>query len=96
MRSRTRITGLPAQPGRIRPAPPLRDRLHVVSGAHRSRRPGPDEQVRVAAEVDTFALAYYSGLLGAPAADGAPGLEALMQDYFRLPVRVVQFQGRAG
>jgi type VI secretion system protein ImpH len=69
--------------------PALRDRLHVTSARvdHEGR---PREQVL--ARVDTFALAYYSGLLShRPRC--ALGLESLLQDYFRLPVRVVQFQG---
>jgi type VI secretion system protein ImpH len=69
--------------------PELRDRLRVTTvwRDNRGRR-----QEHVLARVETFALAYYSGLLShRPRC--ALGLEALLQDFFRLPVRVAQFQG---
>jgi type VI secretion system protein ImpH len=69
--------------------PELRDRLRVTSVRVEGRG-----QIReqVLARVETFALAYYSGLLS-HRPRSALGLAALLHDYFKLPVRVVQFQG---
>jgi type VI secretion system protein ImpH len=69
--------------------PALRDRLRVVA-----EWPGPAGRRReqVLARVETLALAYYSGLL-TRRPPTALGLEALVQDFFQLPVRVKQFQG---
>jgi type VI secretion system protein ImpH len=67
----------------------LRDRLRVVAVWPRPNGP-PREQVLT--RVETLALAYYSGLL-AQRPRNALGLEAVLQDFFRLPIRVLQFQG---
>ena len=42
--------------------------------------------------METLALAFYAGLL-AHRPRCALGLEGLLHDYFRMPVRVLQFQG---
>ena len=61
--------------------PPLRDRLAVSA------------EGRPLARVDDLAVLYYGGLF-AHRPRNAAGLEALLADYFQLPVRVQQFQGR--
>ncbi len=66
----------------------LRNRLRVAvrldgEGAQRER---------VLARVDDLALLYYAGLL-AHRPRSAVSLERLLEDYFGIPVRVVQFQG---
>jgi type VI secretion system protein ImpH len=48
---------------------------------------------RVLARVDDLALLYYSGYL-AHRPHCAVALEALLQDYFQLPVNIEQFQGQ--
>lgn len=68
--------------------PALRNRLRVTH-----RPPGPPAPERVLARVDDLALLYYGGLL-ARRPRTAAGLEAVLQDYFRLPVRLQQFQGQ--
>jgi len=67
--------------------PPLRDRLVIaVPGA-------VADGGRTLARVDDLAVLYYGGLF-AHRPRNAAGLESLLADYFRLPVRVRQFQGR--
>ncbi len=68
---------------------PLRGRLRVASLEERDGR----RQERVLARVEDLTLAYYAGLL-AHRPRCAVGLEALLQTYFGLPVRVQQFQGQ--
>ena len=67
---------------------PLRNRLRVSvrdSGAHALKE-------RPLARVEDLALIYYSGYL-AHRPRCAAGLEAMLHDYFQLPVEVRQFQG---
>ena len=61
--------------------PGLRGRLRVEGREH------------VLARVEDLALLHYAGLL-AQRRRNAGGLEALLADYFALPVRVQQFQGQ--
>lgn len=68
--------------------PGLRDRLVVEVPAAE-----PQPQRRPVAKVDDLSLLYYSGLF-ANQTRSAIGLESLLHDYFRLPVRVLQFQGQ--
>ncbi len=68
--------------------PALQNRLRVVS----CWDSGAQRKERVLARVENLTLAYYGGLL-AHRPRTAIGLEALLHDYFRLPVRVQQFQG---
>jgi type VI secretion system protein ImpH len=67
----------------------LRNRLRVAV------RPGADgpQRERVLARVDDLALLYYAGLL-AHRPRCAVSLERLLTDYFGIPVRVLEFQGR--
>jgi type VI secretion system protein ImpH len=67
----------------------LRNRLRVAV------RPGPEGRPagRVLARVDDLALLYYAGLL-AHRPRCAVSLERLLADYFGLPIRVLEFQGR--
>jgi type VI secretion system protein ImpH len=67
--------------------PHLRNRLRVATP---DAEGGPE---RVLARVDDPVLLYYGGLLRQRPRN-AVGLEALIADYFNLPVRVCQFQGR--
>jgi type VI secretion system protein ImpH len=69
--------------------PSLRNRLRVSSWEE------TDGQGReqVLAVIDDLALLHYSGFL-AHRPRCAAALEALLQDYFQLPVRVRQFQGQ--
>jgi type VI secretion system protein ImpH len=68
--------------------PALRDRLRVTH-----RPPEPSAPERVLARVDDLVLLYYGGLF-AQRHRTAAGLEALLHDYFHLPVRLEQFQGQ--
>jgi type VI secretion system protein ImpH len=63
----------------------LRKRLRVAS-----REDGREQTL---AAVEDLALLHYAGLL-AQRHRNAAGLEALLRDYFGLPVRVSQFQGQ--
>ncbi|HVS38694.1 MAG TPA: type VI secretion system baseplate subunit TssG [Gemmataceae bacterium] len=54
------------------------------------RGSGPE---RVLARIDDLALLYYAGLL-AQRPHSAVGLQAILEDFFGLPVRVQQFLGR--
>jgi type VI secretion system protein ImpH len=69
--------------------PPLRNRLRVS-------RWEPDQEgghARDLAKIDDLALLHYSGFLShRPRCAGS--LEALLADYFQLPMRVQQFQGQ--
>lgn len=68
---------------------PLRQRLRVAT------RIEQDGEVveRAFARVDDLALLHYSGFL-AHRPRSAAALEAMLVDYFQLPLRVVQFQGQ--
>ncbi len=67
--------------------PGLRHRLRVVAiETGRTRE-------RLLAQVEDLSLLYYSGLL-AQRKRNAVGLEALLSDYFGVPVRVQQFVGQ--
>ena len=70
-------------------APSLRNRLRVVvrSGAEESR------QERVLARVDDLALAYFAGLLSHRPRN-AVSLERLLEDFFGIPIQVLEFQGQ--
>ena len=70
--------------------PGLQSRLRVVSCWDAIGTQQREE--RVLARVEHLALVFYSGLLSHRPRN-ALGLEALLHDYFRLPVRIVQFQG---
>jgi type VI secretion system protein ImpH len=68
---------------------PLRNRLCVSF----QREADGQKRERILAKVDDFSLLYYSGFL-AHRPRCAVALEALLQDYFQLPVEVRQFQGQ--
>jgi type VI secretion system protein ImpH len=68
---------------------PLRRRLHVVI-PDSALQPG---QERVLARIDDLTLLHYSGFF-AHRPRCASSLQALLQDYFGLPVEVRQFQGQ--
>jgi type VI secretion system protein ImpH len=55
--------------------------------------PEGQERVRVLARVDDLVLLYYAGLF-AHRPRNAVSLERLLQDYFRTPLRVLEFQGQ--
>lgn len=63
----------------------LRQRLHVQAG--------DDEHRRILAEIDDRSLLYYAGLL-MQRPRNAIGLQAVLSDYFGVPVAVRQFQGQ--
>jgi type VI secretion system protein ImpH len=68
---------------------PLRNRLRIVTG-----KPD-DEQTpqRTLAQINDLALLHYSGFLShRPRC--ALNLEAMLEDYFQLPIRIQQFQGQ--
>jgi type VI secretion system protein ImpH len=67
----------------------LRHRLRI---AVRPEAKGQQSE-RVLARVDDLALLYYAGLL-AHRPRCAVSLERLLEDYFRVPVRVLEFQGQ--
>lgn len=69
--------------------PSLQHRLRVVALWDQG---GAQREERVLAKVENLAMVYYSGLLSHRPRN-ALGLEALIHDYFRLPVRILQFQG---
>ncbi len=68
---------------------PLRGRLRVACREEEDGRP----RERVLARIDDLALLYYGGLL-AQRPRSAVGLQAILEDFFGLPVRVQQFHGR--
>ena len=68
---------------------PLRNRLRV---AVRVGEEGPSRE-RVLARVEDLALLFYAGFF-AHRPRCAVSLERLLEDYFGIPVRVVQFQGQ--
>ena len=69
--------------------PRLRDRLRLDVAPQRAQ---PDE-VRTVARVPDAALLFLSGLF-AQRPRNAVGLEIVLTEYFRLPVRVQQFRGQ--
>ena len=73
----------------------LRNRLRVeVQGPGvKSQESGARTSGKVLARVDDLALLYYAGLL-AHRPRCAISLERLLEDYFRIPIRVLQFQGQ--
>jgi type VI secretion system protein ImpH len=68
---------------------PLRNRLRVVTGWPENER----EPQRILAGIPDLALLHYSGFL-AHRPRCALSLEALLEDYFQLPIRIQQFQGQ--
>jgi type VI secretion system protein ImpH len=71
--------------------PPLRRRLRVVAPDDIDEYGKPKE--RVLAQVEDLVLLHFGGLLGhRPRC--AVALEAMLRDYFRVPVRIEQFQGQ--
>jgi type VI secretion system protein ImpH len=69
--------------------PALRNRLQITHW----EQTGEELQERRLAHVEDLALLRYSGLL-AHRPRNVLGLQALLEDYFRLPVAVRQFQGQ--
>ncbi len=69
--------------------PTLRNRLRI-SVDEAPDRPGREN---VLARIDDLALLHYSGLLS-QRPRSACNLQALLQDYFQLPIQVKQFQGQ--
>jgi type VI secretion system protein ImpH len=67
----------------------LRNRLRVAA---RQEAAVPQRE-RVLARVDDLVLLYYAGLL-AHRPRCAVSLERMLEDYFGLPIRVLQFQGQ--
>lgn len=70
--------------------PSLQNRMRVVATWDSAASQQREE--RVLAKVEHLAMVYYSGLLSHRPRN-ALGLEAMLHDYSRLPVRIVQFQG---
>jgi type VI secretion system protein ImpH len=70
-------------------APPLRNRLRVAT----AQDGDGERRERVLARLDDLVLLYYGGFF-AHRPRCAVALEALLADYFRLPVRVEQFRGQ--
>jgi type VI secretion system protein ImpH len=68
---------------------PLRDRLRVSQWDQTRSQP----RERVLARIDDLTLLYYSGYL-AHRPRCAAALQALLQDYFGLPIAIKQFQGQ--
>lgn len=68
---------------------PLRNRLRVVLPVEEDG----EIRTRVLGQVDDLALVYYSGFL-AHRLRCATSLETMLAGYFRLPLRVQQFQGQ--
>jgi len=68
---------------------PLRDRL----GVSIIETIDDQEREKPLARIDDLALLHYSGFL-AQRTRNAISLEAMLQDYFQMPVRVRQFQGQ--
>src|SRR5262249_39960200 len=68
---------------------PLRNRLRIVTGQPEDEH----EPKRVLAQINDLALLHYSGFL-ARRPRCALNLEAMLQDYFQLPIRLQQFQGQ--
>jgi type VI secretion system protein ImpH len=69
--------------------PALRNRLRVAVREVVDLRP----RERPLARIDDLVLLYYSGLLS-HRPRSAIGLEAILRDYFQLPVTIRQFQGQ--
>ena len=70
--------------------PPLRNRLHV---SVRDATADGELAGRALARIENLALLRYGGLL-AQQVRSAAGLQAMLQDYFQLPVKVRQYQGQ--
>ena len=70
--------------------PSLRNRLHV---SVRDATVDGELGGRVLARIENLALLRYGGLL-AQQVRSAAGLQAMLQDYFQLPVKVRQYQGQ--
>ncbi len=70
--------------------PSLRHRLRVAV-----REPNEDDELRERplVRIEDLGLLHYSGFL-AHRPRNAVSLEALLEDFFRLPVKVLQFQGQ--
>jgi type VI secretion system protein ImpH len=69
--------------------PPLRSRLRVSVWEETNG----EARERILARIDDLALLYYAGFLShRPRC--AVALEAMLRDYFRLPIQVRQFQGQ--
>jgi type VI secretion system protein ImpH len=67
----------------------LKNRLYIAVTPRAEAR----ERERILARVDDLVLIYYAGLLShRPRC--AIALERLLQDYFRIPLRVLEFQGQ--
>jgi type VI secretion system protein ImpH len=73
--------------------PSLRNRLQVFQWQKVVVDEIEQKQPKTLAAIEDLALAFYSGLL-AHRPRCAVSLEALIRDYFQLPVQVVQFQGQ--
>ena len=71
--------------------PSLRNRLHV--SVREASAGGELGGGRALARIESLALLRYGGLL-AQQVRSAAGLQAILQDYFLLPVRVLQYQGQ--
>jgi type VI secretion system protein ImpH len=68
---------------------PLRNRLCVSS----YKETAGQKRERILAKIDDFALLYYGGFL-AHRPRCAVILQALLQDYYQMPIQVRQFQGQ--
>jgi type VI secretion system protein ImpH len=71
--------------------PSLRRRLRVVARDEVDEYGEPKE--RVLAQIEDLVLLHFSGLL-AQHPRSAFGLEAILQDYFQVPIRIEQFRGQ--
>jgi type VI secretion system protein ImpH len=67
----------------------LRQRLHLASHEEIEGR----RTKRMLTHIDDFALLHYAGLLSHQPAN-ASGLEGMLEDYFALPICVMQLQGQ--
>jgi type VI secretion system protein ImpH len=73
--------------------PSLRNRLQVTAPVIEVPGPSPLDREQVLARIEDLALLHYSGLI-AQRPRSAVALQALLHDYFGLPVEVRQFQGQ--
>jgi type VI secretion system protein ImpH len=73
--------------------PALRNRLHVRAQPQRRAAAHDHSRAALLAAVEDLSLLHYAGLL-AHRPRCAVGLEALLNDYFALPVKVCQFEGQ--
>jgi type VI secretion system protein ImpH len=68
---------------------PLRNRLCVSTAVE----VGDQRREKILAKIDDYSLLYYAGFLShRPRC--AMSLEALLRDYYQLPIQVLQFQGQ--